>query len=162
MIEIKSLNKKYTETEVLKNINYTFLEGKVYFVVGPSGCGKTTLLNILGGVDLEYDGLVLYDFEDIKEYTPKEKESFYTNKVSYISQFPALFQDISVQNNLELISFVNKIEQCLKDRTTIIKNTNKRLSIKNRDGINSVKNFDFKLFAESFLLNPKDPNAYHN
>ena len=34
MIEIKSLNKKYTETEVLKNINYTFLEGKVYFVVG--------------------------------------------------------------------------------------------------------------------------------
>lgn len=108
MIEIKSLNKKYTETEVLKNINYTFLEGKVYFVVGPSGCGKTTLLNILGGVDLDYDGLVLYDFEDIKEYTPKEKESFYTNKVSYISQFPVLFQDISVQNNLELISFVNK------------------------------------------------------
>lgn len=108
MIEIKSLNKKYTETEVLKNINYTFLEGKVYFVVGPSGCGKTTLLNILGGVDLEYDGLVLYDFEDIKEYTPKEKESFYTNKVSYISQFPVLFRDISVQNNLELISFVNK------------------------------------------------------
>lgn len=108
MIEIKSLNKKYTETEVLKNINYTFLEGKVYFVVGPSGCGKTTLLNILGGVDLEYDGLVLYDFDDIKEYTPKEKESFYTNKVSYISQFPVLFQDISAQNNLELINFVNK------------------------------------------------------
>ena len=56
MIEVKSLNKKYTETEVLKNINYTFLEGKVYFVVGPSGCGKTTLLNILGGIDLDYDG----------------------------------------------------------------------------------------------------------
>ena len=108
MIEIKSLNKKYTETEVLKNINYTFLEGKVYFVVGPSGCGKTTLLNILGGVDLDYDGLVLYDFEDIKEYTPKEKESFYTNKVSYISQFPVLFQDMLVQNNLDLINYVNK------------------------------------------------------
>ena len=108
MIEIKSLNKKYIETEVLKNINYTFLEGKVYFVVGPSGCGKTTLLNILGGIDLDYDGLVLYDFEDIKEYTKKEKQSFYTNKVSYISQFPVLFQDMLVQNNLDLINYVNK------------------------------------------------------
>lgn len=108
MIEIKSLNKKYTETEVLKNINYTFLEGKVYFVVGPSGCGKTTLLNILGGIDLDYEGFVLYDFEDIKEYTKKEKQSFYTNKVSYISQFPVLFQDMLVQNNLDLINYVNK------------------------------------------------------
>ena len=78
-----------------------------------------------------------------------------------LGQLLRLNQEIKTKSG-DLISFVNKIEQCLKDRTTIIKNTNKRLGIKSKDGINSVKNFDFKLFAESFLLNPGDPNAYHN
>lgn len=78
-----------------------------------------------------------------------------------LGQLLRLNQEIKTKSG-DLISFVNKIEQCLKDRTTIIKNTNKRLGIKSKDGINSVKNFDFKLFAESFLLNPEDTNAYHN
>ncbi len=39
----------------------TVLRGKNMLVVGPSGCGKTTLLNIVSGLDNDYDGDILVE-----------------------------------------------------------------------------------------------------
>lgn len=108
MIELKSISKRYGEQEVLRNVNYIFEKGKVYFVVGESGCGKTTLLNIIGKEDKDYEGIVLFNSEDIKEYTPKEQVDFKTTKVSYISQFPITFQELKVRTNLLIPKLVNK------------------------------------------------------
>ena len=55
-IRLKKLSKSFDGHPVLKDISYTFESGKLYVIKGVSGCGKTTLLNILGGVDTEYDG----------------------------------------------------------------------------------------------------------
>ena len=55
-IRLENLNKSFDGRPVLKDITYTFESGKLYVIKGVSGCGKTTLLNILGGVDTEYDG----------------------------------------------------------------------------------------------------------
>ncbi|GKX86741.1 hypothetical protein THJ058_07720 [Campylobacter jejuni] len=40
MIEVKNLQKKYGELEVLKNINTTISKGDVIAIIGPSGGGK--------------------------------------------------------------------------------------------------------------------------
>ncbi|EAH9105287.1 ATP-binding cassette domain-containing protein, partial [Campylobacter jejuni] len=42
MIEVKNLQKKYGELEVLKNINTTISKGDVIAIIGPSGGGKST------------------------------------------------------------------------------------------------------------------------
>ena len=55
-IRLNNLNKSFDGRPVLKDVSYTFESGKLYVIKGVSGCGKTTLLNILGGVDTEYDG----------------------------------------------------------------------------------------------------------
>jgi hypothetical protein len=44
----------------------------------------------------------------------------------------------------------------------MISDTNKRLGISNPKGLKSLKTFDFKKFAESFMKDPYGKDAYHN
>ena len=46
-LEIKNLYKSYGKKEVLKNINFSFEEGKIYGLLGRNGAGKTTFFNAL-------------------------------------------------------------------------------------------------------------------
>ena len=108
MLEIRGLTKSYNGQEVLRNINYLFKENKVYFVVGESGCGKTTFLKIIAGQEENYEGIVLYKGNDIKQLNKKEKADYYTGGVSYLSQFPVCLLDLSVEENLNIPFFVNR------------------------------------------------------
>lgn len=108
MIELIDVSKKYGEQEVLKNITYSFEKGKVYFIVGESGCGKTTLLKLLSGEDKDYEGIILFNKEDIKEFSKQENYDYKTTGVSYISQFPVTFQEVKAKTNIRIPKFVNK------------------------------------------------------
>ena len=44
---IEHLSKRFEHKEVLKDINFTFEEGKIYGLLGRNGAGKTTLFNCL-------------------------------------------------------------------------------------------------------------------
>jgi len=59
-------------------------------LVGPSGCGKTTLLNILAGLDNDYDGDILVG----QQHTHP--------KIGYIFQNPRLLPWRTVRENIEL------------------------------------------------------------
>ncbi|HMK48034.1 MAG TPA: methyl coenzyme M reductase system, component A2 [Methanocella sp.] len=50
-IELKNLNVKYGDKNVLKNINLTINEGDVLGIIGRSGAGKTILLHVIRGID---------------------------------------------------------------------------------------------------------------
>ena len=44
---IENLSKSFDKKEVLKNINFTFENGKIYGLLGRNGAGKTTFFNCL-------------------------------------------------------------------------------------------------------------------
>ena len=46
-IEVKNVNKSFQGTPVLKQINLTLEEGKIYGLLGRNGAGKSTLLNVI-------------------------------------------------------------------------------------------------------------------
>ena len=50
--------KEFNETLVLKDFNYKFEKGKIYFIIGNSGSGKTTLVS-------HFNGLLKSSFGDI-------------------------------------------------------------------------------------------------
>lgn len=60
-IELKNIEKKYNNNEVLKNINITFNEGNIYGIIGRNGSGKTILLKLLCGFIKPTNGFILYD-----------------------------------------------------------------------------------------------------
>ena len=52
---IEHLSKKFEDKQVLKDIDFTFEEGKIYGLLGRNGAGKTTLFNCLNR-DIKADG----------------------------------------------------------------------------------------------------------
>lgn len=87
-IELEHITKTY-DTPVIKDLSYTFEAGKLYVIKGVSGCGKTTLLNLIGGIDSEFDGAIKADREEIK--------------AGYIFQSSLLISGLTVRENLLLI-----------------------------------------------------------
>lgn len=53
-LHIKDLHKNYQQKAVLKGINFTFEQGRIYGLLGRNGAGKTTLFNCLARY-LDYD-----------------------------------------------------------------------------------------------------------
>ncbi|MEZ5069605.1 MAG: ABC-F family ATP-binding cassette domain-containing protein [Bacteroidales bacterium] len=51
ILEVKSLNKAYGTTVLLRNLTYKFAPGDRLGIVGRNGSGKTTLLNLLSGAE---------------------------------------------------------------------------------------------------------------
>ena len=49
VIQVTDINKRFGETQVLKDINFTVEKGDCYGLFGPNGAGKTTLLRIITG-----------------------------------------------------------------------------------------------------------------
>ena len=56
---IEHLSKSFEKKEVLRDINFTFEEGKIYGLLGRNGAGKTTLFNCLNR-DLKIDSGSFY------------------------------------------------------------------------------------------------------
>lgn len=56
---MEHLSKSYDKKQVLKDIDFTFEEGKIYGLLGRNGAGKTTLFNCLNG-DIRTDSGKFY------------------------------------------------------------------------------------------------------
>lgn len=50
-LELKSVGKKFGDTDVLSDIDLSVESGEIICLVGRSGCGKSTLLRIIAGVE---------------------------------------------------------------------------------------------------------------
>lgn len=70
MLEIKNLTKEYDDI-VIDNLSVIFPSTGMVIIIGKSGCGKTTLLNIIGGIDLNYRGNIFIDNQNIREIDRK-------------------------------------------------------------------------------------------
>ncbi|HEY8218933.1 MAG TPA: ABC transporter ATP-binding protein [Methylobacter sp.] len=91
-IQININNKTYpTATKPsIVNLKLSLNSNEFICLVGPSGCGKTTLLNIVAGLDNDYDGEILVG----QQHTHP--------KIGYIFQNPRLLPWRTVRENIEL------------------------------------------------------------
>jgi nitrate/nitrite transport system ATP-binding protein len=70
-ISIEAIAKRYPgagggEVAVFENLWLSIQRGEFACVIGHSGCGKTTVLNILAGLDMPSEGVVIVDGEAIQ------------------------------------------------------------------------------------------------
>jgi ABC-2 type transport system ATP-binding protein len=97
MIQVENLSKFYGRNEVLKNINLTLEEGKVYGIVGANGSGKTTLFRCLAGLE-KYDGSIRSSFDSLK------------NHLGFLQTDPYFFSKITGREYLQLLGLARNIK----------------------------------------------------
>ncbi|EOH1932655.1 TPA: amino acid ABC transporter ATP-binding protein [Campylobacter coli] len=98
MIEIRNLNKKYGNLEVIKNISTKISKGDIISVIGPSGGGKSTFLRCINRLELADSGEILIKSHNIlDEQTDINK---IRQKVSMVFQHFNLFANKNVLQNL--------------------------------------------------------------
>ena len=131
MIELKNVCKTYKgqgyNVDALKNINISFNDKGLVSIVGASGCGKTTLLNLLGGLDSDYEGDILFNASSIKEYKSKKLDIYRGEKIGFVFQEYNLINTIDVYSNIEIALSLNKISK--KDKKKNIIKISKELGI---------------------------------
>lgn len=103
MLEIKNLYKRYDEL-IIDNLSITFPSHGMVVISGESGCGKTTLLNILGGIDQDYEGEILFDHQNIKTI-----KHYCRKHIGFIFQNFNLVNWLNVRQNYFLPKFFCQI-----------------------------------------------------
>lgn len=88
IIEVKRVNKTYNKKQILKDINITFEENKIYGLLGRNGAGKTTLLNLITDRAIVDSGEITIDDESVYENdNALEKIYFMTERALYPEDF---------------------------------------------------------------------------
>lgn len=84
-IEIKNIEKSFKnqqnkKVKVLKGVNITFEENKIYGLLGRNGAGKSTLLNIVSNRLFPDSGTITINHEDSVENYLAQKQIFITSE----------------------------------------------------------------------------------
>ncbi|UBU14995.1 ABC transporter ATP-binding protein [Nonomuraea gerenzanensis] len=81
-------------TWAVKPMTWTWRSSRAYALLGPSGCGKTTLLNIISGLITPTEGRIYIDDRDVTGVPTKGRD------IAQVFQFPVLYEEMSVYDNL--------------------------------------------------------------
>ncbi len=99
MIEYKNVALRYTEKDVLRDVNLRIENGEFMVLVGPSGSGKTTMIKMINRLLEPTDGNIYMDGKRIKDYDERELRL----STGYVLQAIALFPNLTVAENIALI-----------------------------------------------------------
>jgi ABC-2 type transport system ATP-binding protein len=95
MIEAVKLSKAYGKQNVLNNVSFMLEKGRVMGILGPNGAGKTTLIKILALIAQPDTGTLKYNGRDAAR-----ESRLLRPLIGYVPQDVALFEDLSVRDNL--------------------------------------------------------------
>ncbi|MBL0356098.1 MAG: ABC transporter ATP-binding protein [Chitinophagaceae bacterium] len=98
---IKTYGKKKAIVTALQDISFEVKPGELFGIIGPDGAGKTSLFRILTTLLLADSGTATVDgFDVVKDYKEIRK------RVGYMPGRFSLYQDLSVQENLEFFATI--------------------------------------------------------
>lgn len=98
VLEMKNIDKSFSTTKVLNNINFDLYSGEVHALVGSNGAGKSTLMKILTGVYSCDSGEIIVQNEKINTPIVNSKEA----RISMIFQELSLVPTMTVAENIFL------------------------------------------------------------
>ncbi|MGC6566278.1 MAG: ABC transporter ATP-binding protein [Akkermansiaceae bacterium] len=97
LVTLDSASKSFGTLNVLNQVNLTIPAGQLVVVLGSNGAGKTTLLRMIAGLLGLDSGKLKIAGERLNRLSEKQRE-----KIFYLPDFPALFEEMTVLENLEI------------------------------------------------------------
>ena len=109
VIEGRSLSKRFVNAakarvEALDQVSFTVAPGTLTALVGPDGAGKTTLIRLMAGLMAADEGELTVLGVDVGR-DPQAVQ----NRIGYMPQRFGLYEDLSVQENLDLYADLHDV-----------------------------------------------------
>ncbi len=126
MIETKNVNRIFPVTggefHALKDITIQIPKKSLTILKGRSGSGKTTLMNLLGALDRPTSGSILFEGQDICNYTEQQCELLRRKEIGFVFQSVSLIPMMNAFENVEFSMRLagitegrkERVEECLK------------------------------------------------
>ncbi|MBN2693558.1 ABC transporter ATP-binding protein [bacterium] len=115
VIQTKNLKKSYVsgeiETIALKGVSVDIKRGEFTAIAGPSGSGKTTFLNIISGLDSQFQGEVTLAGKNITKISKSELSDFRRDHIGFVFQSYNLIPVLTVEENVEYIMLLQNIKK---------------------------------------------------
>jgi phospholipid/cholesterol/gamma-HCH transport system ATP-binding protein len=109
-LSLIKVKKSFGSQMVCQDITLPIRKSKVLSILGPSGCGKTVTIKMLIGLVLPDAGSILFDDIDIAQIEREDDFLPIRQKISMVFQGAALFDSMSVFENIAYPLIVQK--QC--------------------------------------------------
>jgi ABC-2 type transport system ATP-binding protein len=110
-VDVADLSFSYGDREVLKGLSIQVGRGTIYGLLGANGSGKTTFIRVLVGLMKPGSGSVKVLGED-----PSPK---LTEHVGYMPQLNALYQELTVRNNVDFFARMYGMNDRRKRKTAV-------------------------------------------
>lgn len=104
MLKTQELTKSFSRQEhnfdAVSNVDFSISDGEMVVLTGPSGCGKSTFFHLICGITKADSGSILFDHEDISNYTAQQWAQLRASKISYVLQGDSLLPNFTVLENI--------------------------------------------------------------
>ena len=94
-VEFHDVVKRYNDFAALDGLTLSVRRGEVYGLLGPNGSGKTTAIRVLTGLTSATEG-------EARALGRRVPDRTLAKRIGYMPQETALYQDLTVRENLEL------------------------------------------------------------
>lgn len=113
VLEVKNLRKVYkkTNTEALKNVNFSVEENEFVAIMGESGSGKSTLLNVIATLDVPTSGNVIIKGQNIESLKSDQLANFRREELGFVFQDFNLIDTFNVKDNILLPLVLSNVKQ---------------------------------------------------
>ena len=101
MIEVKNLEKSFSNNDILTDISFSIPHGQIVAIIGKSGAGKSVLLKCLIGLIKPDKGTIYLDNKLINTMSFQQLQKI-RSKIGMVFQFGALFDSLNVADNIGL------------------------------------------------------------
>ncbi len=101
LLKTKGLTKSFLNNLAVNDVSIELIQGEVLSIIGPSGSGKSTLLKLINQLETPDKGEVFIDGVSLQK-SSKQIRNQYFQSIGFIFQDFALFEHLTVKENLEL------------------------------------------------------------
>lgn len=120
LLKLENIKKEYKISKsnkqiILNDINLELSSGEFVCIYGESGSGKSTLMNIIGGLDNNYDGKVKINDVNIKKL---DLDNYRRDKIGFVFQNFNLIPYLTVFENVMLMLDMVKLKEKEKIKRT--------------------------------------------
>ncbi|MFR7590865.1 MAG: ATP-binding cassette domain-containing protein [Longibaculum sp.] len=104
MLELKHISKKFQDRLIIDDVSIVLPDCGMIGIQGESGCGKSTLLYIIGMLDDDYEGDILYNGKRIED-----RSAFIRQHISYMMQNKDYIMALTMKDNITLANKVSHL-----------------------------------------------------